>query len=266
MRRWLAVLEAAAMTAHCPTECGRWGPPPPCCGPRSVSTAFRSCASPRGRHQIETDPASPYYALARGTLGFGHYLSGDYAAAVRPLEEAVQSEASLLLVRMFADAVLAMVLVERGQLSRAREYAQAARSAVITGDLGRLPQTVMAYAATGAVQAARGQFDQARSALEPVLELRRKTPGPARGAPSPALLLARIRLETGDPTGAAELAEEAREVLTALRTAPRCFGRGWPKSTGGSVAPTIKRTPPSRSPSARWRSCTCSPARSHFAR
>ncbi|MBO0817299.1 MAG: response regulator transcription factor [Actinobacteria bacterium] len=32
----------------------------------------------------------------------------------------------------------------------------------------------------------------------------------------PTLLLARIRLEAGDETGAAELAEEAREVLTAL--------------------------------------------------
>jgi len=218
VRRWLAVLEAG----------GHDGPLPD--GMRSLGSSAALLRASFGfdglpvmrasavtATRLETDPASPYYALARGALGFCHYLSGDYAAAVRPLEEAVQSEASLLLVRMFADAVLAMVLVERGRLSRAREYAHAARNVAITADLGGLPQTVMAYAATGAVHAARGEFDQARSELEPVLELRRKTPGPGPWSTIvPTLLLARIRLETGDQAGAAELAEEAREVLTAL--------------------------------------------------
>jgi LuxR family maltose regulon positive regulatory protein len=217
-RRWLAVLEAGSHDGPLPD------------GMRSLESSaallrasfgfdglpmMRESAAAATR--IENDPASPYYALARGTLGFCHYLSGDYAAAVRPLEEAVQSEASLLLVRMFAYAVLAMVLVERGRLSRAQECADAARNVAVTGDLGRLPQTVMAYAATAAVQAARGQFDQARSELEPVLELRRKTPGLGPWSTIvPTLLLARIRLEAGDQAGAAELAEEAREVLAIL--------------------------------------------------
>jgi len=217
-RRWLAVLEAGSHDGPLPD------------GMRSLESSAAllrasfgfdglpvMCESAAAATRIETDPASPYYALARGTLGFCHYLSGDYAAAVRPLEEAVQSEASLLLVRMFAYAVLAMVLVERGRLSRAQECAHAARDVAITGDLGRLPQTVMAYAATGAVQAARGQFDQARSELEPVLELRRKMPGLGPWSTIvPTLLLARIRLEAGDGAGAAELAEEAREALAAL--------------------------------------------------
>src|SRR5215471_54721 len=218
VRRWLAVLEAGSHDGPLPD------------GMRSLESSaallrasfgfdglpvMRESAAAAAR--IENDPASPYYALARGTLGFCHYLSGDYAAAVRPLEEAVQSEPSLLLVRMFAYAVLAMVLVERGRLSRAQECAHAARDVAITGDLGRLPQTVMAYAAAGAVQAARGQFDQARSELEPVFELRRKTPGLGPWSTLvPTLLLARIRLEAGDQPGAKELAEEAREVLTAL--------------------------------------------------
>ena len=167
--------------------------------------------------KIEDDPASPYYALARGALGFCSYLSGEPAAAVRPLTEAVQSEASLLLVRMYAGAVLALVLVEQGRLSRAHEYAQAARNVALTGDLGRLPQTVMAYAATGAVYAAQGQFDQARRELEPVLALRRKTSGLGPWSTIvPTIVLARTRLELGDRAGAAELAAEAREVLTAL--------------------------------------------------
>src|SRR5262252_8100872 len=204
-RRWLAVFEAGSHDGPLPD------------GMRSLESSaallrasFGFDGLPVMRESavtaagIETDPASPYYALARAALGFCHYLSGDYAAAVRPLEEAVQSEASLHLVRMFAHAVLAMVLGERGRLSRAQECAHAARSAAVTGDLGRLPQTVLAYAATGAVQAAKGQFDQARTELEPVLELRRKTPGPGPWtAIVPTLLLARIRLEAGDQAGAA---------------------------------------------------------------
>jgi LuxR family maltose regulon positive regulatory protein len=218
MRRWLPVLDAASHNGPLPD------------GMRSLEASaallrasfgfdglpvMRESAATAVR--IENDPASPYYALARGALGFCLYLSGEAGAAVRPLEEAVQSEASLLLVRMFAFAVLAMVMVEQGRLSRAQEYAQAARDVAITGDLGGLPQTVMAYAATGAVYAARGQLSQARQELEPVLDLRRNTPGLGPWSTIvPTLLLARVRLELGDRTGAAELAEEAREALTAL--------------------------------------------------
>jgi LuxR family maltose regulon positive regulatory protein len=166
---------------------------------------------------IETDPASPYFALARSALGFCLFLTGDYQSAVRPLEEAVHSEASLQLIRMFAEAVLAMVLVAQGRLPRAREYAHAARDLAIKGDLGRMPQTVMAYAATAAVYAAEDRFEEARRELEPVLDLRRKNSGLGPWSTIvPTFLLARIRLQLGDVAGAAELADEAREVLAAL--------------------------------------------------
>jgi len=50
-----------------------------------------------------------------------------------------------------------------------------------------------------------------------VLDLRRKNPGLGPWSTIvPTLLLARIRLQLGDVAGAAELAEEAREVLDAL--------------------------------------------------
>ncbi len=129
----------------------------------------------------------------------------------------MRSEASLLLIRMFSFSVLALALAEQGRLPKAQEYANTARDVVISGDLGRLPQTVMAYAATAAVYAAQGQFDRARRELEPVLDFRRKTPGLGPWSTIvPTLLLARIRLELGDRAGAAELADEARDVLTAL--------------------------------------------------
>jgi ATP/maltotriose-dependent transcriptional regulator MalT len=218
VRRWLPVLQA-----------GRYGGALPD-GMRSLesSAALLGAAfgfdglpamlgAARTAVTLERDPASPYFALARASLGFCHLLSGDHRAAVPPLEEAVHSEASLQLVRMFAMAVLAMVLAEQGRLPKAREYAHAARDLVIAGDLGRLPQTVMAYAATAAVAAAEGRFDDARRELEPVLDLRRKNPGLGPWSTVvPTLLLARIRLGLADVAGAAELADEAREVLAAL--------------------------------------------------
>ncbi len=58
---------------------------------------------------------------------------------------------------------------------------------------------------------------EARGELEPVLEARRRLFGIS---PWPTLelllLLARVRLDLGDRAGAAELAAEARDVLTAL--------------------------------------------------
>jgi LuxR family maltose regulon positive regulatory protein len=166
---------------------------------------------------IERDPASPYFALARSALGFCLFLAADHQAAVRPLEEAVHSEASLQLIRMFAAAVLAMVLVEQGRLPKAREYAHQARDLAIKGDLGRMPQTVMAYAATAAVHAVEDRFEEARRELEPVLDLRRKNSGLGPWSTIvPTFLLARIRLQLGDVAGAAELADEAREALAAL--------------------------------------------------
>jgi tetratricopeptide (TPR) repeat protein len=149
----------------------------------------------------------------------------------------VNSEASLQLIRMFALAVLAMVLVGQGRVPRARECAHAARDLAIKGDLGRMPQTVMAYTATAAVYAAEDRFEDALRELEPVLDLRRKSSGLGPWSTiMPTLLLARIRLALGDVAGAIELANEAREVLTAL-----------PDGTEMLQAPLhARRTTPSR--------------------
>jgi len=218
VRRWLPVLERARYDGPLPD------------GMRSLQSSAALLRASFGfdglpamleaaqtAASIETNPASPYFALARSTLGFSHFLTGDLQAATRPLEEAVSSEASLQLIRMFALAVLAMVLVGQGRLPRARECAHAARDLAVKGDLGRLPQTVMAYAATAAVYAAEDRFDEARQELEPVLDLRRKNSGLGPWSTIvPTLLLARIRLALGDFAGAAELADEAREVLAAL--------------------------------------------------
>jgi ATP/maltotriose-dependent transcriptional regulator MalT len=167
--------------------------------------------------ELEHDPASPFYALARGALGFSLYLSGETTAAAGPLNEAIQSETPVSLIRLLSLSVLSMVAVELGSLSQAEELAHAARLLAVRGDLSKAPQSSLAHAAAGAVYAARGQLGEARNELELSLRNRRKVPGLS---PWPTiasvLLLAEVSLSLGDQPRSAELAGEVRDVLSAF--------------------------------------------------
>jgi LuxR family maltose regulon positive regulatory protein len=118
---------------------------------------------------------------------------------------------------MFALSLMSLVSVELGRLSKAEEAAAVARTLAGRGDLGNLPHSSLAYTAAGAVYAAQGQLDEASGELERALEpCRRRSdicPWPSL---EPALLLAAVSLEVGNRARAAELADEARNVLTAL--------------------------------------------------
>jgi LuxR family maltose regulon positive regulatory protein len=215
VRRWLAVIEAGHPEGPLPD------------GMRSLKSSaallratfgfdgvrvMREAAATAA--ELETDPASPWYALARGALGYSLYLSGDPLAATEPLEQAVQSEASIPLVRMTALAAMTLVAVEVGRLSKAQESAERALVLAARGDLGTTPQSSIAHTAAGAVYAARGQLDKARSEFEHALQSRRRVPGISPWQTLDIMLwLARVLLDLGDRAGAAELADKANDVL-----------------------------------------------------
>ncbi len=167
--------------------------------------------------ELESDPASPWYAMARSGLGFSLYLSGEPEAAAVSLEEAARNQASHPLTRMFSLSVLSLVEIELGRLPEAQEAADAARILATRDDLDEAPQSSLAYTATGAIHAAHGHLGMARSHLEHALRSRRNLSGICPWHTfEPTLLLARVLLDLGDRAGAAELAGQAREVLTAL--------------------------------------------------
>jgi ATP/maltotriose-dependent transcriptional regulator MalT len=167
--------------------------------------------------ELESDPASPWYAMARSGLGFSRYLSGEPEAAAASLEEAVQSQASHPMTRMFSLSVLSLVEVELGRLPKAQEAADAARSLAARDGLDEAPQSSIAYTATGAVHAAHGQLEAARSDFEHALRSRQNLSGISPWHTfEPTLWLARVLLDSGDRAGAAGLADKARDVLTAL--------------------------------------------------
>ena len=167
--------------------------------------------------ELESDPASPWYAMARSGLGFSLYLSGEPEAAAAWLEEAARSQSSHPLTRMFSLSVLSLVAIELGRLPQAQEAADAARVLAARDGLDDAPQSSLAYTATGAVHAAYGQLDEARSDLEHALRTRGNLSGVSPWHTyEPTLLLARVLLDLGDRAAAGELADKAKDVLAAL--------------------------------------------------
>ncbi|HUL25803.1 MAG TPA: LuxR C-terminal-related transcriptional regulator [Streptosporangiaceae bacterium] len=217
VERWLPVIEAD----------GHPGPLPD-----GMASLASSAALLRGVHgfgglsemrrsaslatELEKDPGSPWYALARTGLGFSLYLCGEPAAAAAALEEAVICESPLPLVQMMALSALGLVAVGQGRLLWADELVRAAGDLTGRGDISETPQVAVAAMAAGALHTAQGRLDQARSELEHALRRRRRVPGISPWPTLEALLLlAEALLELGDRT-AADLLDEARELLAAL--------------------------------------------------
>jgi LuxR family maltose regulon positive regulatory protein len=225
VRRWLPVIEAAPQDGMLPD------------GIRSMAS---SAALLRGVYgfdglaimrqaaaaaaQIEDDPASPWYTLAQAAHGFCLYLSGELEAAVPPLEQAVASDGSATLVGVLACATLALVSLELGRLTRARELALAARRLATQDELAETPQSSLAYTAAGAVYAAEGRYKEGRSELRRAVRVRRRLPGLSPWATLEAeLRLAGVLLALGDSAGAADLLSEVEGVLALFPDGTGCL-------------------------------------------
>ena len=104
---------------------------------------------------LETNPVSPWYALARAGYGAALYFCGEFQAAARQLEQALVHGSSIALVRMLSFAMMSLVAVEEGRLDQAEQLAHSARDIVTDDALGlsESPQASIAALAVGAVLA-----------------------------------------------------------------------------------------------------------------
>jgi LuxR family maltose regulon positive regulatory protein len=172
--------------------------------------------SARTAAELESDPQSPWYALARNALGSALYLSGELDAAAAPLTEALASAASIPSARVAALSLLAVVRVEQGQASRAQELVRAARQLVGDSDLAETQQGSTVSVAAGAVNVAYGEIVEARIEFEHALHIRRRwfgiTPWPVIDT---MIRLAPVLNDLGERPAATALANEARQLLTA---------------------------------------------------
>ena len=215
LRRWIPAIEAA----------GHQGPLPD--GMRSFKS---SAALLRGVYgfdglrvmrdsacmavKLETDPRSPWHGLAKAAYGFSLYLSGDLPAAKEELEEAVRSEAFTTPLGILGLSALALIAVRGGDLPRARDLASAARGLATRVELDDAPQSSLAYTAMGAVYAAQGRHEEALSEFKHAVPSHGRTPGMSPWAALEGMLtLAQVLLDLGDSVRAAEIVDDAQDVL-----------------------------------------------------
>ncbi len=166
--------------------------------------------------ELEPDPMSPWYALAQTALGFSLFLSGQ-PGAQQALRKAVESEASVPLVRIWALSAASLVAAEEGRLAQAKELASAARHIADDGDLSHAPQNSLAHAATGVVHALEGRRAEARTEFRRALRSRERWPGLSPWPTLESLLrFAPLLLDMGDRAEAVALLDEARSILTSL--------------------------------------------------
>ncbi len=163
---------------------------------------------------LETNPRSPWHGLAKAAYGFSLYLGGDLRAAEEQLAEAVRSEASTTPLSILGVSVLALIALRRGNLPRARDLARTARCLATRCELDDAPQSSLAYTATGAVYAAQGRPEEALAEFKLAVPSHGPTPGMSPWAALEGMLaLAQVLLDLGDVARAAEIIDDAEDVL-----------------------------------------------------
>ena len=215
LRRWIPAIEAG----------GQHGPLPD-----GISSFESSAALLRGVHgfdglrvmrdsacravTLETNPRSPWHGLAKAAYGFRLYLGGDLRAAEEQLAEAVGSEASTTPLSILGMSALALIAVRRGDLPRARDLAHTARCLATRCELADAPQSSLAYTATGAVYAAQGRHEEALAEFKHAVPSHGPTPGVSPWVALEGMLaLAQVLLDMGDGARAAEIIDDAADVL-----------------------------------------------------
>ena len=167
---------------------------------------------------LETDPASPWHALAHSALGAALYWNGEFEQAAVHAEEGLLSKAAISMVLMLSSAIMALLAIDAGRLTRADEFARTAHDMATDPALGlsHTVQSSLGYLAMGAVHATQGKLDTARGELEHALQVRQKLIGLS---PWPTVeimfRLATVLADLGDRAGAGTLLGEARQVLMA---------------------------------------------------
>ncbi len=167
---------------------------------------------------LESDRSSPWYALARTAFAVALYFCGALEPAAAQAEEALLGNSAIAVVRMLALAVMSLIALEDGRLAQAEQLAHSAREILARDEVGpgAAPLSALGYAAAGAVHAAQGRLQEARSDLEHALRPRRGTPGISTWPTAEILLrLAPVLLDLGDRPGAAAHLDEVRQLLAS---------------------------------------------------
>jgi LuxR family maltose regulon positive regulatory protein len=165
--------------------------------------------------ELESDPASPWYAYARAVFGFGLHLAGD-PGATPMLERALTATASQPLTRIVALSVASFRTADEGGLTQAQDLAAEAARIVNGSGFSKWPPSSFVLAALGTVHSRQGRLQEGRAEFEYAIYRRRRwvllTPWLSVEI---QLRLAQVLLRMDDRAAAATVLAEARGVLTA---------------------------------------------------
>ncbi|HLH59276.1 MAG TPA: LuxR C-terminal-related transcriptional regulator [Streptosporangiaceae bacterium] len=243
VRRWLPAIDAG----------GRDGPLPD--GMRSFASSAALLRTTFGfdglramaesgavAAEMESDPASPWYAYARAALGFGLHLAGD-PLAVPMLDQALAAEAARPLTRVVALSLASLRAADDDRLEQAREFAWEACTIVNGTGFTRLPPSFFVLTALGTVHARQGNLEEARAEFEYDMYRCRRWMllSPWHGVEI-RLRLAQVLLAMDDRPAAATVLAAARDVLTIWPDgAEALLGRLGSLERGLAVAPARQR-------------------------
>lgn len=158
--------------------------------------------------ELETDPMSPFYSMARAALGHARYVVGELDAAVAPLAEAAGNDRAPVVIRAMALATQALIAHEQADLPASRDFAERAVVLLERNGPRAVPQVSLAYAAKAQVQAASGQVEEALGNLDRALAVRRQVSTNPWGMIHHLHVHARVAAEAGQVDRAAELLAE----------------------------------------------------------
>jgi hypothetical protein len=137
----------------------------------------RMLADSREAVQLETDSATPWFAVARASLGYAAFVIGDMALARANLSEAAHASATPTTIRLIALSTLALCEAEHGNTARSASLATQAMQIVTDHTIEAIPHAIFAYTAYGRSLADAGRLVEAAVALEEGLKSRRQLPG-----------------------------------------------------------------------------------------
>lgn len=124
---------------------------------------------------LETDPRSPFYAVAHVSLGHAAYVVGELDDAAAALENVRRSTHAPAIIQTLGLATESLVECEKNKLELSRERAEQAMWIVDVHGLRAIPQASLAYTALGAAQAADEDLNDALATLARGLVLRRES-------------------------------------------------------------------------------------------
>ncbi|MEV0613482.1 LuxR C-terminal-related transcriptional regulator [Nonomuraea sp. NPDC050404] len=167
--------------------------------------------------ELEDDPSSPWYVMARFSHGVNLYLTRRHDQALRVLEQASRSRAGTSLFQIIAMAMQSLACTALGRHDQAAALAAVCRSQVEEHHLAGSAQASFAYTAHATCLTQRGELAAARHELDHAAALRTRAPGLSRW---PALMnvaaLARWHLATGDHAAARAACDQADDLLAGL--------------------------------------------------